>query len=207
MSVIRVLCVDDHIVVRRGLAAIINSQQDMKIVASVPDGAQAVEQYREQRPDITLMDLQLPGISGFEAIRQIRSIDERARIIVLTMYGGDEDIYQALQAGAATYLLKQELGDNLTDVIRDVFAGNRPLGSDIKERLGQRAVSPPLTSREVQVIELISRGLRGREVASTLGISEETVHVHVRNIFTKLQVKDRAAAIRIALERGFIHLN
>jgi DNA-binding NarL/FixJ family response regulator len=153
-----------------------------------------------------LMDLQLPVMTGLEAIRAIRHLSPEARIIVLTMYHGDEDIHRALMAGASTYLLKDMLSDDLMRVIREVHAGQRALLPDVQVRLDERATRPSLTPREVQVTELIGRGLRNKEIASELHISEETVQVHVKSILTKLSVNDRTAAVNVAMRRGIIHL-
>jgi DNA-binding NarL/FixJ family response regulator len=205
-SRIRVLCVDDHRIVREGLALIVNHQPDMEVVGSASSGEEAVERFMKLRPDITLMDLQLDGMSGVEAIRAIRKQAANARIVVLTMYQGDEDIYRALQAGAATYILKDTLSDDLIRVVHEVHAGKHPVMPDVEARLAERAANPTLTPREIQVIELVSQGMRNKELAAELGISEETAHVHVRNILTKLKVKDRSAAITVAYRRGIIHL-
>jgi two-component system NarL family response regulator len=203
---IRVLCVDDHRIVREGLALIVNHQPDMEVVGSASSGEESVELFMKLRPDITLMDLQLGGMSGVEAIRAIRKQAANARIVVLTMYQGDEDIYRALQAGAATYILKDTLSDDLIRVVHEVHAGKHPVMPDVEARLAERAANPTLTPREIQVIELVSQGMRNKELAAELGISEETAHVHVRNILTKLKVKDRSAAITVAYRRGIIHL-
>jgi len=203
---IRVLCVDDHRIVREGLALIVNHQPDMVVVGSASSGEEAVELFMKLRPDVTLMDLQLGGMSGVEAIRAIRKQAPNARIVVLTMYQGDEDIYRALQAGAATYILKDTLSDDLIRVVQEVHEGKHPVMPDVEARLAERAANPTLTPREIQVIELVSQGMRNKELAAELGISEETAHVHVRNILTKLKVKDRSAAITVAYRRGIIHL-
>lgn len=203
---IRVLCVDDHRIVREGLTLIIGRQPDMQVVGSASSGAEAVELYARLLPDVTLMDLQLGAMSGVEAIRLIRRQNPAARFVVLTMYQGDEDIYRALEAGATTYLLKDTLSDDLVRVVRQVHDGEQPLMPNVAARLAERASSQTLTGREVQVIELISQGLRNKEIAVSLGISEETAHVHVRNILAKLKVKDRSAAINVALRRGIIHI-
>ena len=203
---IRVLCVDDHRIVREGIAAIIGRQPDMAVVGAAATGAQAIDLFQQQRPDVTLMDLQLPVITGLEAIRAIRAIDQSARIIVLTTYHGDEDIYQALHAGAATYLLKDAILDDLARVVRDVHNGARPLSDEVQRILAARANSTPLTAREVEVLQLIAEGCRNKEVADALGIREETAKVHVKNIFGKLEVSDRTAAVTLALRRGIIHV-
>ncbi len=203
---IRVLCVDDHRIVREGIALIIDRQPDMHVVASAASGEEAVAMFRQHRPDVTLMDLQLGAMGGVEAIREIRALDPAARIVVLTMFRGDEDIHRALQAGAATYLLKDMLSDDLIRVIREVRKGESRIGPDVEASLAQRAAGPTLTRREIQVIELIAQGMRNKEIAASLGISEETAQVHVKNILAKLKVKDRSAAITAALRRGIIHI-
>jgi len=203
---IRVLSVDDHRVMLEGLALLIGRQPDMQVVASATNGDQAVVQYLSVRPDVTLMDLQLPGTNGLEAIRQIRRADPEARIVVLTMYQGDEDVYRALEAGAATYLLKDALSDELVNVIRQVHHGDRPRTPEVEAQLESRRQQPVLTPREVQVVGLITEGLRNKEIAVSLGISEQTAKVHVKNILAKLRVNDRAAVISVAARRGIVHL-
>jgi len=204
---IRVLCVDDHRVVLDGLALLIGRQPDMEVVASAATGEQAVALFRQHQPDVTLMDLQLPTMTGLEAIRAIRREYPGARVVVLTMYQGDEDIYRALEAGAATYLLKDALSDELVRVVREVHAGGRPIPPNVTAQLAARKTHPPLTPREVDVVELISKGMRNKEIAVALGITEETAKVHVKNILAKLNVHDRAAVITVALRRGMIHVN
>jgi DNA-binding NarL/FixJ family response regulator len=203
---IRVLCVDDHSIVREGIALIINRQPDMEVVASAASGEESVELFRRLRPDVTLMDLRLQGLSGTDAIVAIRRLDGNARIVVLTMFDGDEDIHRALQAGAATYLLKDTLSDDLIRVVREVHSGKRPVRADVEARLAERSAHPTLTPREVQVMELVTQGLRNKEIAASLGISEGTVQVHVKSIFAKLGVNDRTAAVKIALRRGIVHM-
>jgi DNA-binding NarL/FixJ family response regulator len=203
---IRVFCVDDHRVMLEGLALLIGRQADMEVVGSATNGEEAIDSVARMKPDVTLMDLQLPGVSGLDAIRKIRQADPQARIVVLTMYQGDEDIYRALEAGAATYLLKDALSEDLVRVIREVHSGGRPLGRDVEAALAGRLKQPPLTPREVEVVRLIAEGMRNKEIAVTLGISEQTAKVHVKNILAKLGVSDRAAVIPVALRRGIIHL-
>ena len=205
-SKIRILCVDDHRVVLDGLAMLIDRQGDMEVVGSATNGERAVEMFHNLRPDITLMDLRMPVMSGTEAIRQICRQTPDARIVVLTMYDGDEDINQALDAGAATYLLKDMLSEDLVRVIREVHDGERVLPSNVAARLDARKTQPSLTPREVDVVRLIAQGLRNKEIAVALGISEETAKVHVKNILSKLNVSDRAAVIPVAVRRGIIHL-
>jgi DNA-binding NarL/FixJ family response regulator len=203
---IRVLCVDDHRLVLDGLMLIIQAQRDMRVVASATSGQEAVALFRRHQPDVTLMDMQLPGMSGLEAIEEIRSGCADARIIVVTMYQGDEDIFRALEAGAATYLLKDTLSTELIHVIREVYEGRRPMSQEVRTKLSERARLGALTAREIDVLELVSRGLRNKEVAATLGLSEATVQVHVKNILAKFHVNDRTAAVNIALRRGIIHI-
>jgi DNA-binding NarL/FixJ family response regulator len=203
---IRVLCVDDHRIVRDGLGLMINRQPDMEVVASAATGEEAVTLSEQLRPDVTLMDLQLGAMSGVDAINAIRRRDPTARIVVLTMSHGDEDMFRALQAGAVAYLLKDTAFEDLVRIVREVHAGNYPvIGPDVKAQLAQRAARPALTPREIQVLELIRRGLRNREIAASLAISEETVQSHVKSILAKLEVQDRTAAIDVALRRGIIH--
>jgi DNA-binding NarL/FixJ family response regulator len=203
---IRVLIVEDHRIVREGIALILERETDIDVIGSAASGEDAVDAYVRGTPDIVLMDLQLPGMSGVEAIRAIRAVDPRARVIVLTMYQGDEDIHRALKAGATTYLLKDSLSDDLIRVIREVFTGGRPMADEVKTRLEDRAMRPSLTQREVDVLGLVSTGHRNKEIADKLAISEETVGVHVKNIFAKLDVHDRTAAVFVALRRGIIHI-
>jgi DNA-binding NarL/FixJ family response regulator len=204
---IRILCVEDHRIVREGLELIIAKQPDMHVAASAASGEESIELFRRHLPDVTLMDLQLGAMGGVDAIRAIRREHPDARIIVLTMFQGDEDIFRALQAGATTYLLKDTLSDDLIRVIRDVHAGRQPVRPEVEARLAERAAGPTLTPREIQVVGLIAEGMRNKEIAAALGISDETVQVHVKSIFWKLKVKDRSAAMNVALRRGIIHLN
>jgi two-component system, NarL family, response regulator len=204
---IRVLCVDDHQIVREGIALMIDRQRDMEVVASAGTVEDALAQFQRTRPDVTIMDLQLGAMSGVDAILAIRRHDPSARVVVLTMFHGDEDIHRALKAGAATYLLKDTAFEDLVRVVRKVHAGRQPsMSPDVRDRLAERIGRPTLTQREVEVLELVRRGLRNREVAAALTISEETVQSHIKNILTKLDVQDRTAAIDVALRRGIIHI-
>jgi two-component system NarL family response regulator len=203
---VRVMCVDDHRIVREGIAVIIDREPDMRVVGTAATGEEAVAVFMRERPDVTLMDLQLPRMTGLEAIKQIRQHDREARIIVLTMYQGDEDIHRALAAGAATYLLKDTLSDDLIRFIREVHSGRRPIRADVRAALDERAAAPTLTAREIQVMELVAEGRRNKEIASSLAISEETVQVHLRNIFAKLKVSERTAALNVAIRRGIVHI-
>ena len=202
---IRILCVEDHRLVRDGIVALIGQQSDMQVVASAATGEEAVAMSRRSLPDVTLMDLQLPKMSGLEAIRAILHERAEARIIVLTMYHGEEDIYRALEAGATTYLLKDTLADELIRIIREVHLGKRPMSATVRASLADRAEHRHVTPRELQVIELLSQGMRNKEIAVLLGISEETVQVHLRNIYMKLNINDRTAVLAVAMRRGLIH--
>jgi DNA-binding NarL/FixJ family response regulator len=204
---ITVLCVDDHPIVREGLSMIINGEPDMTVVDAAATGGEAIARYRQHAPDITLMDLQLPDMGGVDAIRAIRELDHDARIIVLTMYKGDEDIHRALGAGASTYLLKDAIADDLPRIVRDVHAGLRRLPLDVQARLEEREAQPALTSREVEVMKLVAAGRRDKEIAIALSISNLTVRVHVKNIFAKLGVGDRTEAMSVAIRRGIIHID
>jgi two-component system NarL family response regulator len=202
-----VLLVDDHRIVREGLALVINRQSDMCVTAAASNAEDAVRLYAEHRPDVAIVDLQLGAISGVSAIRTIREQDPAARIVVLTMMRGDEDIYRAMEAGALTYLLKDTAIEDLTRVIREVHAGKNPrISPEVKAQIAARAERPVLTAREAEVLELVRRGLRNREIGTSLGISEETVQSHVRSILSKLDVPDRTAAVDVALRRGILHL-
>lgn len=203
---IRVLCVDDHHLMREGISRIVGVQPDMTVVAEAATGEQAVEQFRQHRPDVTLMDLQLPTMSGLQAIRAIRDLRPDARIVVLTMYQGDEDVHCALEAGAMGYLLKDTLPDDLIRVIREVHAGQRAIPPEIAAVLGARASQPTLTSRELQVLELLATGNRNKEIAAELGISGDTASAHIKSIFLKFRVHDRTAALAEAIRRGVIHI-
>ncbi len=200
------MCVEDHRIVREGLALIINQEPDMKVVGACATGDEAIPLYRTCTPDVTLMDLRLGATSGVDAIKAIRKENPDARIIVLTMYEGDEDIFRAHQAGATTYLLKDTLSSDLVRVVRAVHAGERPVLPEVQARLAERASMPTLTSREVEVLQLISQGLRNKEVGAMLGITEGTVQIHVKNIFSKLNVNDRTGAVQVAVRRGLIHM-
>lgn len=203
---IRVMVVDDHQIVRKGVVALINSEPDLCVVAEAADGRQAVELFRQHRPDITLMDLRLPGMGGAEATRAIRQEFPTARIIVLTTFDGDEDIYRALQAGAQSYLLKGMSYDELLDAVRSVHAGARRIPAAVAERLAERMAGQELTSRELQVLELIVKGRSNKEISTDLSISEATVKSHINSLLGKLGVSDRTQAATSALQRGIVHL-
>ncbi|HMD19838.1 MAG TPA: response regulator transcription factor [Alloacidobacterium sp.] len=206
-ELIQIMVVDDHHIVRQGLVALIGTIPDMKVVAEAADGAQAVELYRKHRPAVTLMDLRLPNMNGVDAITQIRREFSDARIIVLTTFDGDEDIYRALQAGAKGYLLKGMNADELTDAIRIVHAGKSRIPAVVAERLAERMGGPSLTGRELDVLKRIVGGRSNKEIASDLFISEATVKTHINSILSKLGVSDRTQAATTALQRGIVHLD
>jgi len=204
---IRIMIVEDHFVVRVGLKAIINSQKDMTTVAEAGNGRQAVEAYEEHQPDVTLMDLRIPGMNGIDAITSILGKFPRARIIVLSTYGGDENIFRAFQAGARAYFLKDIQGRELVNAIRAVHAGQRPLPPEIAERLLERVPRTALSCRETEILTLIAQGKSNKEIAAGLTISEGTVRVHASNVFAKLGCSDRAQAVSEAFRRGIINLD
>jgi DNA-binding NarL/FixJ family response regulator len=206
MRNIRILVVDDHPVVRAGICALIATGGEMEVVAQVGSGEDAVQQYSRHLPDITLMDLRLPGIGGVEAIRRIRATDPKAGIIVLTTYEGDEDIYQAVEAGAAGYLIKDMPEDKLFNAIRRVHAGKRYLPPPVTEALNARVPDSALSKREHDVLELIAQGYSNQEIGQKLGISEGTAKWHVSIILGRLNAGDRTQAVVIAAKRGLIHL-
>ena len=204
---IRVLCVDDHQIVREGLAMLIARQSDMEVAGLAGSGEDAVRLFETLHPDVTLMDLQLGRMTGVDAIIAIRRLDPRARIVVLTMFHGDEDIFRALDAGAASYVLKDTTFADLVHAIRQVHAGRPPvLSAEVRARLASRATRPALTPREIEVLRHIRHGLRNREIAAVCGIGEETVQTHVKSILLKLDVQDRTAAVDVALDRGILHV-
>ncbi|HVW78045.1 MAG TPA: response regulator transcription factor [Alloacidobacterium sp.] len=206
-EIIQIMVVDDHHIVRQGLAALIATMPDMKVVAEASDGVQAIELYKKHRPDVTLMDLRLPNKNGVDAITQIRKEFPAARIIVLTTFDGDEDIYRALQAGAKGYLLKGMNADELTQAIRTVHAGKSRIPAVVAERLAERMGGPSLTNRELDVLKKIVNGRSNKEIAGDLFISEATVKTHINSILSKLGVNDRTQAATTALQRGIVHLD
>ena len=201
---IRLLCVDDHRLVRKGVAHLIDLEPDMKVVAEASNGAEAVAQFKRHSPDVTLMDLELPRMDGIEAIAEIRKEQPDARIIVLTMYHGDEDIHRAIQAGAAAYLLKDTVPEVLVQVIRDVHGGRRVFPPQIIAAIERRAGQPALTSRELEVLELLAAGKRTKEIATTLGVTMDTANAHIKNIYSKFSLHGRTAVVAEAIKRGFI---
>lgn len=203
---IRIMIIDDQAVVRQGFVALINTVPDMEVIAEGINGQQAIDLYNQHTPDITLIDLRMPVVGGVEAISAIRNKFPDARLIVLTTYDGDEDIYRSLQAGAKGYLLKDVFFEELEAAIRTVHAGSRHIPGAIAMRLAERMASSALTSREMEVLELIVRGQSNKEIAASLSISEATVKSHINNILSKLGVTDRTQAVTTALQRGLVHL-
>ena len=204
---IRIMVVEDHAVVRQGLVALLRTVPEFAIVAEAADGRKAIELYRQHLPDVTLMDLRLPQMDGVEAIGRIRLEFPQARIIVLTTFDGDEDIFRALQAGARGYLLKGMTGDELMEAIRSVYAGKSRIPAAVAERLAERMSAPTLTARETEVLELIVGGNSNKEIAGALSISEATVKTHINSLLGKLGVTDRTQAATTALQRGIVHLD
>jgi DNA-binding NarL/FixJ family response regulator len=204
---IRVLVADDHPVVRSGLAGIISQEPALELVAEAGDGRQAVARYREQRPDVVLMDLRMPDMDGVAAIREIKSEFPEARILALTTYEGDVDIHRALEAGARGYLLKDMLLTDVLTAIRAVHRGERVIPMAVAAKLAEFTPRTDLTEREVEVLQLVARGLSNHDVAGIIGRTDETVKVHLKNIFAKLGVADRTEAVTLALSRGILHLD
>jgi two-component system, NarL family, response regulator len=203
---IRVLAVDDHPLLRDGIAATIRRQPDMQLVGEATNGREAVQRFREHRPDVTLMDLQMPEMSGIEAITAIRSEFSTARIVILTTYRGDAQALSAFRAGACGYLLKDMLRKELVETIRAVHAGRRRLPPELAAELAEHVTDDTLTAREIEILQCVAAGSANKAIASQLGISENTVKAHVKNVRAKLDANDRTHAVTIALKRGFIEL-
>lgn len=203
---IRVLCVDDHAVFREGIAALVGPQDDMVIVGECENGKQAVDAFRQLRPDVTLMDLQMPVMGGLEAIGAIRQLTPDARIVVLTTYQGDVQAVRALKAGAAGYLLKSSLRHELLETIRLVHAGRRFVLPEVAQEIAVHAAEEALSAREIEVLECMALGGANKTIAHRLSLSEDTVKAHIRSIFSKLDVNDRTQAVTTALRRGIIVL-
>jgi DNA-binding NarL/FixJ family response regulator len=203
---IRILVADDHYIVRMGLISLVNTEPDMEVVAEAANGTQAVELFGKLEPDLALMDLSMPVKDGIQATIEIRSKFPMARILMLTTFDGDEDIHQALQAGAQGYVLKNSTGDTLIPALRTVVAGQRWISKDVAGLLNSRKMFEELTPREMQVLQFLSKGLANKEIADALNISEHTVKAHLKSILAKLRVADRTEAVTKAITRGMIHL-
>jgi two-component system NarL family response regulator len=203
---IRILVAEDHLVARVGVTTIVNMQPDMVVVAEASNGQQAVELFRQFQPDVALLDLRMPVMSGVEAALAIRKEHPQARMIALTTYGGDEDIRRALAAGVHAYLTKDVLHDELLKAVRAVHAGQTYLPAAVAASLAAQMPRPDLSAREVQVLELIVQGLANKQIAYSLGIAEHTVKNHVKSILSKLSVQDRTQAATAAIQRGIVHL-
>jgi DNA-binding NarL/FixJ family response regulator len=204
--VIGVLSVDDHALLREGIAALVNAESDMKLVAEATNGEEAIEKFRLHRPDVTLMDLQMPAVNGIEAIIGIRSEFPDARIIVLTTYVGDVQVLRALKAGARGYLLKGQVPRELLDTIRAVHAGQRRIPPEVAAELAEHTTEDELSLREIDVLRLIAAGNANKQIAGQLAIAEETVKSHVTKILAKLGANDRTHAVTIGIKRGIIEL-
>ncbi len=205
-SMIRVLSVDDHALLREGIAALVRSQPDMQLVAEAANGREAIEQFRKHRPDVTLMDLQMPEMGGIDAIGAIRGEFPEACIVVLTTYAGDVQVLRALKAGARAYLLKGLLRKELLETIRAVCSGKKTMSPEVSYELAEHATDEALTAGEIDVLRLIAAGNANKEIAAQLSITEETVKGRVRNILAKLRANDRTHAAMIGLKRGIIEL-
>jgi DNA-binding NarL/FixJ family response regulator len=205
-SLIRILTVDDHPLLRKGIAALVNAEPDMKLIAEASNGREAIEKFRQHRPDITLMDLQMPDLNGTEVISRIQSEFPNARVVVLTTYQGDAQVLRALRAGARAYILKGHVHRELLETIRAVHAGQKRIPPDIAAQLAEHATDDALSSREIDVLRLIAAGNSNKLIADQLSIGEATVKSHVTNILSKLGANDRAHAVTIGLKRGIIEL-
>jgi DNA-binding NarL/FixJ family response regulator len=206
-NLIRILTVDDHPLLRKGIAALVNAEPDLKLVAEASNGEEAVEAFRSHRPDVTLMDLQMPGLDGIAAIARIRDDFPNARIIVLTTYTGDIQVLRALRAGARGYILKGHVHKELLETIRAVHAGQKRIPPDIASDLAEHAMDDELTEREIDVLKLVAAGNGNKQIADLLSIGEATVKGHVTNILSKLGANDRSHAVTIGLRRGIIELD
>ncbi len=206
-AIIRILIAEDHFIARAGMAAVVNAQPDMTVVSEVVNGEQAVASFSEHQPDVTLMDMRMPGMNGFEAVAAICSQFPAARIVALSTFGGDEDIRRALMAGAKAYLTKDVLHDELLDAIRAVHGGGTYLPAALKATLDAEKLHTSLSAREVEVLELIVQGLSNKQIAYHLKIAEDTAKNHVKNILKKLGADDRTQAATRAIQRGIIHLD
>jgi DNA-binding NarL/FixJ family response regulator len=205
-SLIRVLTVDDHALLREGIAALLNAEPDMELVAEASEGEEAIKQFRRHRPDVTLMDLQMPNLNGIEAISRIRNEFANAKIIVLSTYSGDVQVLRAIKAGARGYILKGHVRRELLDAIRSVHAGHKRIPPEIAAELAEHAAEDELSSREIDVLRLIAAGNGNKQIADKLSIEETTVKSHVSSVLSKLGANDRTHAVTIGLQRGIIEL-
>ena len=203
---IRILIADDHTVVREGLVSLVKRKSDMVVVAEASNGREAVDLWKQHRPDVTLLDLRMPEMDGVSAIKEIRELDPNAHIVVLTTYDGDEDIYRAVKAGAKAYLLKDTARDALVDCVRKVNAGETYLPAPLAAKLAERVSGDALTAREIEVLRRLAAGKSNKEIGAELFISEGTVKSHVKSVFTKLDVVSRTEAVATATRRGLIQL-
>jgi two-component system NarL family response regulator len=203
----RVLVVDDHSLLRTGVANIINQESDLEVVAEAANGRDAIDAFLVHRPDVVLMDLRMPEMEGVEAVRRIREIDPQARVVVLTTYDADEDIARALQAGAKAYILKDIAADALVACVRDVLAGKTYLAPAAAAKLAEHVTQVQLTPRELAALRLLANGHSNKEIATALGISERTVKSHLAHLFEKLQVTSRTEAVRVATRRGLVRFD
>ena len=201
----RILIADDHYVVRMGLTTMINTESDMEIVAEASDGAQAIALFTKFNPDVTLLDLRMPVLNGIEVVSAIRAQNKSAKILILSAMSGDEDIHKALEAGVAGYVLKDSTDEKLIPAIRAVAAGHRWIPEDVAKRLSSRRLFEDLTSRELQVLNKLIKGMANKQIADALNISENTVKGFLKNILAKLHVADRTEAVAVAIQRGIIH--
>jgi DNA-binding NarL/FixJ family response regulator len=203
---IRILCVDDHPLVRKGIASILANEADMQLVAEANNGREAVSLFKEFKPDVVLMDLRMPELDGTSATRMIRQESPDARIIALTSYDGDQDIYRALEAGVRGYILKEMVHTEVVRAIRTVHSGKRLMPQEVAERLSEYFPQVALTPREVEVLGCVAKGMANKEIALQLGTASGTVKMHIQNILAKLGAADRTHAVTIAMERGILHL-
>ncbi len=205
-EIIRVLCVDDHPLVRKGIASILANEPDVQLIAEATNGREAVELFRRHQPDVTLLDIRMPELDGIAVAKLIRAEFPEARIIALTSYDGDQDIYRALEAGVRGYLLKEMVHTEVLRAIRTVHSGKRLIPPEVSERLSEYFPQIALTAREVEVLAFVAKGLGNKEIAELLGTASGTIKIHVQNILGKLGASDRTHAVTIAIERGILHL-
>lgn len=205
-SFIRVLCVDDHVLIREGITSVINREADMKVVGDASSGREGIDQFRALRPDVCLVDLRLPDMSGIAVVETIRREDRNARVLVVSSFQGDVEMNDALSAGAVGYVLKGMSRDALLVAIRRAHRGQKAIPAEIAITLAEHASDEPLTSREVEIVGIVATGARNKEVAARLGISEDTVKAHMSNIIAKLGVEDRTGAVTEAIKRGIVHV-